>query len=34
VYTGDMIGLKNIFSIKLDQQSILQNYVGAVKDCA
>jgi hypothetical protein len=29
-----MIDLKSVFSIKLDQQSILQNYVDAVKDCA
>jgi hypothetical protein len=28
------LALKMSFSIKLDQQSILQNYVGAVKDCA
>jgi hypothetical protein len=34
VYPEDMIGLKNIFSIKFDQQIILQSYVGAVKDCA
>jgi hypothetical protein len=34
MYTGDMKCLKNVFSIKLDQQSILQNYVGFVKDCA
>jgi hypothetical protein len=30
----DMIDLKNIFSIKLDQQGILQNCVRFVKDCA
>jgi hypothetical protein len=29
-----MIDLKSVFSIKLDQLSILQKYVGAVKDCA
>jgi hypothetical protein len=34
VYPGDMIDLRNAFSIKFDQQSILQNYVGFVKDCA
>jgi hypothetical protein len=34
VYLGGMIGLKNIFSIKFDQQSILQSYVGVVKDGA
>jgi hypothetical protein len=34
VYPVDMIDLKSVFSIKLDQQSILQNYVGAVKDRA
>jgi hypothetical protein len=34
VYIGDMNCLKNAFSIKLDQQRIVQNYVGFVKDCA
>jgi hypothetical protein len=29
-----MIGLENVFSIKFDQQSILQSYVGVVKDGA
>jgi hypothetical protein len=29
-----MIDPKNIFSIKFDQQSILQNYVGFAKDYA
>jgi hypothetical protein len=29
-----MVGLKNVFGRKFDQQSILQNYVGFVKDCA
>jgi hypothetical protein len=34
VYTGDLKCLENTFGIKFDQQSILQNYVGFVKDCA
>jgi hypothetical protein len=34
VYIGDINCLRNVFNIKFNQQSIWQNYVGFVKDCA